>query len=49
MTKVFLDGFQNVMASRMFDTSNGVREKASMKNGNHDKNSKKKRKGKKQG
>lgn len=44
----FLDWFQNAVASGMFDTSNGVPENAGMKTGNHAKNNKKKRKGKKQ-
>lgn len=44
----FFDWFQNAVASGMFETSNGVPENAGMKTGNHAKNSKKKRKGKKQ-
>lgn len=44
----FLEWFQNAVASGIFDTSNGVPENAGMKTGNHAKNNKKKRKGKKQ-
>eukprot|EP01018_Ginkgo_biloba_P025679 Gb_11082 [translate_table: standard] len=44
----FFEWLQNAMASGMFDSGNGVPENAGMKTGNHPKNNRKKRKGKKQ-